>query len=346
MSVIKLRLAPFVLVLALFAWGAGARAADPREQASRVFKEANDLYARGMFLDALEKYRQARKLYPSYKIDLNIGGTLDAMGRRSEAALFYERFLIQSAKAPKDIVKVAQERLELLRSKLGRVRITCVVEGALVKVDDKTVAQIPMELDLYLEAGKHTLRVEKANHIPFDKSLVLKAGEMKSLDVTLKSAFVEPDETTGKPKATQLTQGAPRAPGPASPDPILIEKRRTKTTWGYAALGTGGALALTAVILYGIGGSQGKSAYDSYKAATVATEIESHWNDVEGAKTKLIVADVLIGVAVAAIGVGIYQLVTRPSVEETRETRGSTRFPTLGLAPTPSGTMLSCGGAF
>jgi tetratricopeptide (TPR) repeat protein len=293
-----------VLVLALLlAAPVTAEAQSPKERARVLFREANKLYSRGMYLDALQKYRDARALYPSFKIDLNIGATLDALGRRTEAAAFIERFLVQSASAPAEIIDAARSRLEELRKKLGRVRVTSLVEGATLWVDGKAVGTTPFELPVYLEPGRHAFKLERAGHEPVSRDLDLGAGEQATLDLTPRPRARAP---SSQPAATRPVEQ------PTAPDPTLEARRRSRTLWAYGALGAGAALAVTAAVLYGVGASQGSEAHESYRAATDPDEIEQRYQDVEAAQTKLVVGHVLIGAAVAAVGASVYLFLTRP----------------------------------
>ena len=65
----------------------------PRQRAAGLFRQGNEQYARGDVKGALEKFLQARGLFPSYKLDLNIATCLYDMGRHAEAARELERFL-------------------------------------------------------------------------------------------------------------------------------------------------------------------------------------------------------------------------------------------------------------
>jgi len=277
-------------------------AQSPKERARVLFREANKLYSRGMYLDALQKYRDARALYPSFKIDLNIGATLDALGRRTEAAAFIERFLVQSASAPAEIIDAARSRLEELRKKLARVRVTSLVEGATLWVDGKAVGTTPFELPVYLEPGRHAFKLERAGHEPVSRDLDLGAGEQATLDLTPRPRARTP---SSQPAATRPVERP-------APDPTLEARRRSRTLWAYGALGAGAALAVTAAVLYGVGASQGSEAHESYRAATDPDEIEQRYQDVEAAQTKLVVGHVLIGAAVAAVGTSVYLFLTRP----------------------------------
>ena len=293
-----------VLMLALLlAAPATTEAQSPKERARVLFREANKLYSRGMYLDALQKYRDARALYPSFKIDLNIGATLDALGRRTEAAAFIERFLVQSANAPAEIIDAARARLEELRKKLARVKVTSLVQGATLWVDGKAVGTTPFELPVYLEPGLHAFKLERAGHEPVSRDLDLGAGEQATLDLTPRPRVPAP--------SSQPAASRPVEPPPL-PDPTLQARRRSRTLWAYGTLGAGAALAVTAAVLYGVGASQGSEAHESYLAATDPDKIEQHYQDVEAAKTKLVVGHVLIGAAVAAVSTSVYLFLTRP----------------------------------
>jgi tetratricopeptide (TPR) repeat protein len=321
---------PLLFALILAATPAAAKPT-PKQQAQTLYKRANKLFKRGMYLDALPKYRKARALYPSFKIDLNIGATLDAMGRRTEAASYFERFLIQSTNAPQKITNAAKERLGELKKKLGSVKLTSIVEGATVSVDGKAVGKTPMELPLYLEPGAHELKLEHTGHQPLTRKMNLAAGQHETLDLSPR----------------------PEAPPPPPPPPPVVDEaeqrrlqeqaqvRRSKTLWAYTTLGVGAALAVTAAVLYGVGASQGGEAHEAYQAATAPEEIEAHYNDVEAAKTKLVVGHVMLGLAAASLGVSIYHFLTRPAEERAAPVgSASTPGPRVTLAPTLGGLSL------
>lgn len=337
--------APVVLlVCCCLALPSLARGADPspKEQARRLFLEGNDLFGRGMFLDALDRYRKARDLYPSFKIDLNIGGTLDALGRRTDAAVYYERFLLQSQKAPPDVIQSARERLDDLRKKLARVNVSCLQDGAVIVVDGQVVGQTPLELPVYVNPGAHTFSARKEGFLTAMRTLRLKAGEESSLDLALS------DGTRAKAAPPVVT---PPPPSSDKPSPPLSEKadsdgapprRSLRGPLGYAALGLAGGCVVAAAVLYGLGGSQGSEAHEAYRTALLPDDIEAKWQDVQAAQTKLIAGHALVGAAVLSAGVGTYLLLTRPETS-TKESPGPG---TAGLAPTRGGAVFTLEGAF
>ena len=83
---------------------------------------------------------------------------------------------------------------------------------------------------------------------------------------------------------------------------------------GYTALGVGSACAVVAAILYGVGAGDGNVAHDEYMATSNQKVMDSAWEDIKPARTKLIVGHVFTTAAAAALGFGIYHLVTRPEL--------------------------------
>ena len=325
-------LALLLLCALLLAATPAAAKPTPKQEAQTLYKRANKLFKRGMYLDALAKYRKARALYPSFKIDLNIGATLDALGRRTEAASYFERFLIQSTNAPQKITDAAKERLGELKSKLGSVRLTSMVEGATVSVDGKAVGKTPVELPIYLEPGAHELKLEHTGHQPLTRKMDLAAGQHETLDLS------------PRPEAPPRPTPNP-APGVDEAEQRRLQEqaevRRSKTLWAYTTLGVGAALAVTAAVLYGVGASQGGDAHEAYQAATEPAEIEAHYDDVEAAKTKLVVGHVMLGLAAASLGVSVYYFLTRPAEERANPLgSASTPGPRVTLAPTLGGLSL------
>ncbi len=317
-----------ILVAALAClWSTAHAKAPPKVRARALFIEANQLFDRGMLQDALTLYRQARDLYPSFKIDLNIGGTLDALGRRTEAAIYFERFLLNASKAPKGVAREAKRRLKALRRKLGWIKITCMVEGAVIMLDGRSVGRTPRDLPLYVTPGRHRISLERAGYLPKVKMITMAAGKRKALDFLL--------DPVGQP-GVSAGAAAPLAA------PAVQKRRRTKNILALSALGLGVALTAGAAALYGVGLSKGNDAYESYLTAGTLAEADSTYEDVQSAKTLVIVGHALLGAAVAAYGFSFYSFVTRPC---TAESSGDER-PAVSVAPTSGGAYLSVGGRF
>lgn len=308
-----------------------ALANSDKQTATYLFKQGNRLFRRGMYFDALKKYKQAKAIYPTPRIDMNIGSTLDAMGKRPQAASYFHRFLMQKGNTPARLVKQAEYYLFKIKRRVGSVKLTCPEESATVKVDGRVVGTTPLALPIYFNPGVHRVEVQKDHVGTFGTHVRLRAGKHISLDAPLR-----PGEGRFAPATAAAAKGATDAPttGP----------RRTKTILAYTSLGLGAALAVGAAVMYGVGFRQGDEAHSAYLRQTDPELIKFHYDDVESAKTKLLVGHVLAGVAVAAIGVSVYAFLTRPDAEA-QEQAPARPSASVGLLP-GGGAVLTFGGQF
>ena len=294
-----------------------------RKQATALFMEANALARRKLYLDALKKYRAARALYPSYKIDLNIGGVLDVMGRRAAAARHFEKFLISSRDTPPKIIEAARGRLAGLRNGLSSVKVECLVKDAVISVGGKDVARTPMDLPHYLEPGKHAVKITKKGFILSQKTLELAPGQHTIQNVRLRSVAESRDYLDFQQQ---------------------LELRQSKTRRAYIALGVGTGLALGAIALYSVAASLGSRAHDEYQTAVWPDDIEDAEADIEFATGIYIGGHVVMGLAAGAVGYGVYELLSRPGAERPQESSGFT--PLVGIGASTGGAQLTLRGSF
>ena len=319
-----------------------ALAETPREQAVKLLKEGSDLYSQKDYKGALEKIRWAYKLFPSFKIHYNLAMVHDDMGQPEKAAQHFELFLKGEKVAKPALVKIARDRFSVLQQRLASVTLACSESGASVMVDRNEAGKTPLESRLYLSPGEHVLVVKKAGFETFKHQQAgpFVAGVHKRVEVRLKQAA--PATATPEPAPTP-------AVGAETTDPLLVKQRRkTKTILAYSFLGASVALGVTAAVLYGMGASQGGEAHDKYTEAAgknppaSETEIDGYYDDIESARTKVLVGNILIGAAVAALGVSIYQFVTRPAIPKSSTSAG----PPINIGVVRGGATVTFGYMF
>ena len=308
-----LSLVAMVALLVVSGLSSTALAESAKEQARALFKKGNERYDKGDYEAALKLYLKARVLYPSHKIDLNIGGALEKLGRHNEEAAHIDSYLRKAGKEePETRVRRARRRLEEPKIKLASVLVSCLVRGALVELDGKPQGRTPLDARIYLKPGTHLFVLRKEDYHSDTRELVLTAGEHVKLDVSMRPlpgvAGTQPaSQSTSRPVPATRTQLA------GTSDITLMKRHRTKTIWAYSALATGLALAATAGVLYGVGRSLGDEAHEQYMNAPSQPQMDLHWEDVEAANTKITIGHVCLGTAVAALGLSLYQFITRPS---------------------------------
>jgi len=120
----------------------------------------------------------------------------------------------------------------------------------------------------------------------------------------------------------------PVAKAPAAPPPVSATKAEggwTRQTWGWAAVGTGAALATVGVVF----GLQAKKAYDDEKSATTVPDYESAKSK---AKSSAMAADVCYVAGAVTAGVGVYLIFTGK--------------PAVAVVPTRGGATVQLAGRF
>ena len=315
-----------------------------KDRARTLFDRANKMYKRGQYEEALKLYRDAGAIYPSYKIELNIGETLESLGRNTEAATTYHQFLRKFKDAPVSARREAWLRMDGMRRWLGRVKLHCDEEGAQVSLDDKAVGVTPLESSIYFQPGTHTIKVEKEGFQPVTRKLRIRRGGALHLRVKLKDEATAAQATKmvgakeAAAKETAAKEAAVRASCPLNANDEAVHKARQKMTIaGFVAMGTSLVLVTSAAVLYGVGGAQGSEANDAYLAATTHGAMALHYDEVQDAKTKIYVAHGLLAAGLVAAGLSIFQFVARPDLPADAE---------VALAPLVGGAAFSVGGRF
>lgn len=329
-----------LLAVALLALPSDALAQSPRKQAEVLLREGNRLFHGGDHAAALDRFRRARALFPSYKIAFNLATTLDALGRLIEAATQYAAFLSGAGAgtdtAPDALAK-AHARVAQLDRLLARLVIRTKVAGALVTVDGRELGRTPLKPELiYLTAGSHRVVLRHPGHPPLSQAVELKAGERQALSWPAASAAVPASRPVAAAAATSRPAQAPASAPIAAPAPESVPTPPRSRLWAWVTLGVGVACAAGAGVLYGVGSAQGDAAHERYLAAWRLEEISSHRADVESAERLLIGGHVLVGVAAVAVGLSIYQFIAGSAPERT----------TVRLVPGTDGLTLALGGSF
>jgi hypothetical protein len=178
----------------------------------------------------------------------------------------------------------------------------------------------PIQLDL----GKHTIKFEYAGQTK-EETVILNAGQkFRSVGVVFAGA-------APAPAAPPAEHG-----GRGSLVPAFV-------VGGIGVVGLGG---------FAIFGLSGNSAVDDLKKC----KPNCAQSDVDKARTKLIIADISLGVGVVALGIATYMLVTRPRLEgeakvsartePKRATLAGLHLETLDLAPVAGGAVGTVGTRF
>lgn len=189
-------------------------------------------------------------------------------------------------------------------------------------IDDDVVASRLDGVAIELNPGVHTFKLELAGQDPVEQQVLLVEGQ-KNRVVAVRFGKPEPEAAAG---------GAAKSPDLYRPVPTL-----TYVLGGVAIAGLGAFAGFGA---WGL--SQKKSLEDSCAPLCSPSETDS-------VKTKFLIADISLGVAVASTVVGAVIFFSRPGYERSPVTgaRSSAARPAANLmiVPTKSGALVGLEGA-
>lgn len=160
----------------------------PQQRAQAIFREGNRLFDKKDYDNALSMFREAYRIYPNPKIQLNIALTLEAQGKEAGAAGYLERFLLTvDEQAYPERVAAVRQKLTGLRQKLARVMITAPDSGrgAAVTLDGDPADPLPLRHALYHAPGTFTISVQKPGFQPVSRTVTVTAGQLRALEVDL-----------------------------------------------------------------------------------------------------------------------------------------------------------------
>lgn len=246
----------------------------PQDRARRMFREGNEHFKERDYHRALSLYRSAYALFPSHRINFNIGTTLEMMGYQTQAAEHFEAFLSHVEPGrERAVVELARKKLERLRSQLGRLHLRCPQPGVTVTADHWKLGVTPMDRTLYLTPGAYTLSLHRDGFTTLRLSLRLKAGGEETVAVPGLTP-AGPSDPRGPRGALSEGPGTGRSPKARRASiPLLPEEGSTvdagsgasrpvyKTWWFWTLVGAGAA-ALATGLAVGLTQEQGDPVQD------------------------------------------------------------------------------------
>lgn len=355
-----------VLLLGLSLWGRSesvAFAQDPKAEASQLYDQGNQLFSRGEFQKALEKYREARALFASVQIDINIAAALFEMGAIAEAAQEYEGVLVRE-NAPPALLGHARSRLSELLSRIASVRIDCPVAGAQVLLNGKPMGQTPLPHRLFIEPGTFRLELKKDGFQAFSETQTAIMGEHLRLHIELLPLGALPgipDKGPVSGKAGASEPGGVTEPGSApvgaGPLPSSGSSRSERAdgpgarrTWGYALLGVGLGCVAVGTVLLSHGIWKGEQAHEAYSEAAGSIpapsldETQGYYDDMDGASQEVAAGGIIGGLGLAALGASLVMVLSAKQGEpDAPRSKGATGWL---LAPVHGGAALGLVGRF
>lgn len=187
-----------------FAQPAGTPPTAAGDRADALLKEGIALGDQGKWQEARQKLEEAWALKKSYDIAGNLALVEERMGDNAAAAAHLDYALRTFPASGKPEHKATLvDKFEKLRARVGRLRITIEIEGATLSIDGVEVGRTPLQSDLFVEPGSHTIEARKEGYKTSKRQLTGEPGQTHVLSIALEKeaggVVIEPPPTVEKP---------------------------------------------------------------------------------------------------------------------------------------------------
>jgi hypothetical protein len=268
-----------------------------KQEAARRFEHAIKLYEDADYALALAEFERVYELVPDYRVLYNIGQVSIQMGRYARAFRTLKEYVARGgAELAPDRAAAVQADLTLLSGKVARVSLQVEQAGAQISIDGTAVGRSPLTEPLVVDVGEHRVQVELAGYVSRNQSLTLAGGDRREVAITL--------QATPSAAPTTAPAAAPREKLPVAPAPPVDKTSSNRGTWLGVGWATTGALAAGALVSGALGASAAGDLRDL--RGTAGTSRQALEQAQSRASTRLLVADVLGGAALAAGAVTLY----------------------------------------
>jgi hypothetical protein len=301
------------LLAAPSAWGqtdqerAGARAAA---------RDGIEAYNAGNFEESLRLLERAESLVHAPTHLLFIARSRVKLGKLVEAREAYKKIITENlpANAPKAFLSAQEEapvELTEIEARIAKLKVEVTgpddpkLEGLVVTSNGTQMSDALVGLTVPANPGKAEVTASANGMLPSTKTVTLDEGGSGSVKLELE---VDPNAATsgGEPEPAPADE-----PGEPDVEPTA-EGPNTKRTVGWITVGSGTAIALA-------GGVFGALSFADLSAAKNDEDLcgpeksctQDGLDKVDGAQTKALIADISMGVGIAAIGVGTFLILTR-----------------------------------
>jgi hypothetical protein len=307
--------------------------------AREMFQEAYKDEQEKRYAQALEKFQKVAAVKESASVRYRIGSVLESLGRLREARDSFRALAASKSNLTtpeKDIADNAAERAHLLDKKIPRLVLRLQPNppaDARVSIDGAPVPASTTPRAIELDPGEHHILASSPTSKLTETKVTLTEGGEVEVQVLL-----EPN--------------APATPPPVEPPPP--EAPRRDNTLAYVAIGAGGALLVTGIVLLAVRGgdvSDIKKACGADGACPAGVNQSSLQSSHDQAALFGPLGIGLGVVGLAAAGTGVFLLLRKPPAPDAAPAKGSTTSPSNGgirisTRPVYGGAMLGLGTSF
>lgn len=297
---------------------AWAQPSDARAAAEILFNEARTLAEKRDFAGACPKFEASLRLDPALGTRLNLGDCYEQIGKLASAWAMFKA-AADSARVQGDVrEKLASDRASRLEPRLPRLSVRVEgdgVPGMTLVRSGSAMEQAMLGSPTFVDPGRIEITASAPDHETFTTSVEAKEGELVEVVIPVLT------------RSSGAGTGPGEGPGPVPPK-TMPRPGRGRAMVGLGVAGGGVALLAGGVVAGLSARSLWNDAFDSGLC-----DHDTHQCSPDGqaqtdrARSRVLVANLLGGAGLVAVGVGTYLYLTAP--------RGGER-PASAMAWTPT----------
>lgn len=274
--------------------------------AEALFREGRALMAKGKLAEACHKFSESERLDPSPGTLINLARCHAEQGRSASAWAEYLAAKRAAETAGRtELVEEARRQATALEPSLSTLTITArePVPGLVVHRNGELLEATALGSKLPVDPGRYTITASAPGYEDYTTEVSVEAGAAAA------AVTIPPLEP--KPKASPSPPEAPAASAEQAPPAPAVAHRSGPPLAGYVVGGAG-------LVATGVGFAFGALAAGKYSSAKDACPTHAGcsaqaMSDRRSAETEANVANVMIGVGLAAVAVGVVLVVTHGS---------------------------------
>lgn len=164
-------------------WARGV-AKDKQNQAIALFREGNSALKESLFPKAAGTYREALAYWDHPAIHYNLALALVNLDQPIEVHEHLTAALkFGAAPLDDDKYQQAQRYLALIERQLTKLTVKCNFDGAIVKLDGRTIFTGPGKWDGLVRSGQHSLSASKEGLLPDERSVTFGGGDSQAVEM-------------------------------------------------------------------------------------------------------------------------------------------------------------------
>jgi hypothetical protein len=292
-----MRISPFALAVFLgVCVPAAAAAQDNTAFAQQRFTRGSALYDAHDYAHALDEFRASIELYGSPNTRLYLARCLRELGRLDEAVPEFERAMREAGDRARLDPRYVQTRdaaqAELLpvEARVGRLTLTIpeVPEGAVIRVNHRTVPVAALGIAMPVMPGAVTITIEASGYEPEERRTDVAAGREATVGVVLRR----------RPQSEGVTEvGALRRP-----DGVVRPRGGPRRSLAWIGVGVGATGLAAFAGFYVLANSRYDDLAARCAAGGCATIAQS---DVDGGRTYQVLTNVALGIGIAGAAAAV-----------------------------------------